>query len=86
MKRRKHKPFAETTFLSSYFEIYTRDLKLAGSVALSTLQNTLLSRVHDPKTSSSTLMRNGGKASFVNFTQSTTFRKVNIKLHSQNLM
>jgi hypothetical protein len=38
------------------------------------------------KTSSSTLMRNGGKASFVNFTQSTTFRKVNIKLHSQNLM
>lgn len=47
MKRRKHEPFAETTFLSIYFEIYTRDLKLAGSVALSTLQNTLLSRVHD---------------------------------------
>jgi hypothetical protein len=46
MKRRKHEPFAATTFLSIYFEIYTRDLKLAGSVALSTLQNTLLSRVH----------------------------------------
>jgi len=46
MTRRKHEPLAATTFRSIYFEIYTRDLKLAGSVALSRLQDTLPSIVH----------------------------------------